>query len=790
MKCINKLSQAYLSSSKLRRRLVIWSIVLSTILVLCIGNLYVGRIIKNTMHYEEKMATFDGYFTNVTQRQIDEVKDNENVINYSLKTVLTKIANFNNRRFYLENADKEYMDRFNYKIEEGSYPKNKNEIALSRSVIEGQDFIIGDYIILNLINKDKSVESKEFILTGVVRDRGYDKNKNIGFISKEYIDNVNQDDTASVIYASVKKTFDKSSLFDEIAKTSGIDKENVRYRYGIQNSIEYILVVLLVVILSIIAISNIFSYALIERVNTIGLLKAVGMTNKQLRKLFTKEGIYYYINGAFIGIVIGTLFNSFSLNSQYKSSYEDKFTFIEYIKTYVSIAFRDNLFLSLLIITLLLEGAGVWLALKLPSRKVKKMSIVDSIHFIDKIKIKRTKMKKRKFNNPTLKLAYVNLNNNRFKTVLSVLTISINVVLFLYFTHFFSYAYSDLMVTRGLVGDIQISGIDYEDMIYIDEIEGIESKNVEVKGIAKTPVEEIEIDKNYTEKIEELQKYKDNNEDADIKLYSYNDNMLECRYKFMKTPYTLEELKNMKNWCIVFDVFDEYDYDIGETFIINNQEIRVVGEISLYHYTEYITPPLLISKDFTNNAFQENELSYSLVGLNIEEARYDDVKNKIVEKFQYDEEVYTTYVDEELKKLYQNKANAFVMINSFIGMIAMISLCMLVNIMYTSIVNRKREFGMLRAIGMTKKQFNKYLVFEGNILISFITIISIPAGYFITKMSFDNFAGIPENSEFIFEFPYWCLIIIPVYYIIIRLIIKMSLKRMDKESVVDLIRCI
>ncbi|GMQ64814.1 ABC transporter permease [Vallitalea maricola] len=790
MKCIKKLSKAYLSSSKLRRKLVIWSIVLSTILVLSIGNLYVGRIISNTMHYEEKMATYDGYFTNVTQRQIDEVKDNDNVINSSLKTVLTKLADFDNRRFYLENADSEYMDRFNYKIEEGAYPNRENEIALTRSIIEGQDFNIGDYITLNLINKDKSVESKKFILTGIVKARGYDKNKNTGFISQEYIDNANPNELDSVIFVSVKKTFDKISLFNEIAKTSGIDKKNVRYRSGLQNSVEYILVVLLVVILSIITISNIFSYALIERVNTIGLLKAVGMTNKQLRRLFTKEGIYYYINGAFIGIVIGILFNSFSLNSQYKSYYEDKFTLVEYIKTYVSIAFRDNLYLSLLIITLLLEAVGVWLALKIPSKKIKKMSIVDSIHFIDKVKVKRNKMKKRKFNNPALKLAYVNLNNNRFKTVLSVLTISINVVLFLYFTHFFSYAFSDFMVTRGLVGDIQISGIDYDDMIYIDEIEGIERKNIEVRGIGKTPIDEIEIDQSYTEKNEQLQKYKDNNEDADINLYSYNDNMLECRYKYMKTPYTLEELKTMKNWCIVFDVFDEYDYDIGETFIINNQEIRVVGEISLYHYTKYITPPLLISKNFTNDAFNKNELGYSLVGLNIEKDRYDDVKNKIVEKFQYDEEVYTTYIDVELKKLYQNKANAFVMINSFIGMIAMISLCMLVNIMYTSIVNRKREFGMLRAIGMTKKQFNKYLVFEGNILISFITIISIPAGYFITKLSFDDFSSIPENSEFIFKFPYWCLIIIPIYYIIIRLIIKMSLKRMDKESVVDLIRWI
>jgi putative ABC transport system permease protein len=167
------------------------------------------------------------------------------------------------------------------------------------------------------------------------------------------------------------------------------------------------------------------------------------------------------------------------------------------------------------------------------------------------------------------------------------------------------------------------------------------------------------------------------------------------------------------------------------------------------------------------------------VGLNISDNRYEDVKNKIVERFHYDEDVYITYMDEEVKKMHEQRGNFCIMIYSFIGMIAMISFCILFNIIYASIVNRKREFGMLRAIGMTKKQFNKYLVFEGNILITLSSIISIPAGYLLTKLSFYNFAKIPENSEFVFRFPYWCLVIIPIYYGIIRLIIKISLKRMD-----------
>lgn len=797
MGCIKKISKAYSSSSKLRSRLIVGAIMVSTILVLLVGSFHVFRKIGLTMSYEKTMAEYDGFFMYVNDRQIEEVKSNENVVEYAIIDVTIAKANFNNEQFCLQNVDANYMDRFNYNIDEGFYPVKENEIALTKNVIKEQNINIGDKINLNLINKkDNSVQSKEFILTGIVEDRGYDKYKSRGFISKKYIDNVNENETVKNIYISVEKSLKSPDLlFRQIAQTSGIKISQMRYRQNLGNSIDHLLVAILIIIFGIFTISSIFSYSIIERVNSIGLLKAVGMTNKQLRKLFSREWIWYYIKGIPISIIIGSvMIYSFILKMVYKADYAKQFTFMEYIKTYISIGVRDNVFLSLLIFILFLEAIGVWLAFKIPSRKVKKMSVIDSINYIDKIKTKKTKIKNKKIKNPSFKLAYVYINNNRLKTVLSVLAISISVILFMYFSHFFTYNTSELSAIKRLVGDIGIKDIDYNDLSYINEIEGIESKAIMVGTIAKTPIDDIEIAHSSIEKLQQLQKYKDNNEDADINIYGFNDSMLELKYKYMKTPYTLEELKTMEDWCMVFDVdiFDEYNYNIGHTFIINNKEIKVVGEIDvLINDTKYITPPLLIKMDFINNNYTETELNYSQVGLNIKEDRYDDVKSKIVKKFKYKEEEYGIYyIDEELNEFRQKNIYRVSIMNIFVIMTAIISLCMVINIIYASIINRKKEFGMLRAIGMTEKQLTKYLYYEGNILITLITVVSIPISYIILKLNYNEFISFPENSGFAFKFPYWCLIIIPVYYVIIRLIIKISFKKINKESVVDLIRCI
>ena len=61
-------------------------------------------------------------------------------------------------------------------------------------------------------------------------------------------------------------------------------------------------------VIAILGIVNTFALSVIERTREIGLLRAVGTTRKQLRKMIRLESVVISIYGAVLGIVLGIAF--------------------------------------------------------------------------------------------------------------------------------------------------------------------------------------------------------------------------------------------------------------------------------------------------------------------------------------------------------------------------------------------------------------------------------------------------------------------------------------------------
>jgi putative ABC transport system permease protein len=793
MKCIDKMCKANLASSKLRRRLVIWSIILSTILVIGVGNLCISSLVQRNIHYEGKMATYDGYYKDITQRQQEEVIKNEQIKDHGVINELKTQLIINQHKIDTQYVNENYLNEFNYNIEEGYYPKEKNEIAVTATAIEKfglSNVNIGDEISIDTRGKDSKTD---FVISAIIKDRTYDAKKEKIFVSEKYINEIKAEEIEKTLLISVNKSLNKSDSVNNIAQMAGIKKDQIRSKGSLSNSnvFGYTIIILLVIALSIITVSNIFSYTLTERINTIGLLKAVGMTNRQLRQLFKKEGLYYYVKGVSGGIIAGLLTNIGIIVMSYDDSVKQIFSLSEYIKIYNVISLKNNYYLMLLVITCILEMIAILISIKIPSRKVNKMSIVSAIHFVDKIKVKKTKVRNIKFKNPSLKLAYVNLKNNKLKTVTSVLTMSICIILFLYLTSFLTYMDSETMVRRGMLGeDIDIHGFSMKDMQFIDSLQGVETIKTRLSAIGNISPNEVKVKETYIEEIKELQKHIDNNEDLKVQLFSYSNSILQTQYKYIDSMYTVDELKDKHDWCLIYDYNDISNYEIGDVLTIDNRKLTIIGKINRikYGYVELSVPPILVNDNFILDNYDINESNINIIGLDIQQEYCEDVKEKINTYFEHDDSSYFYYYDEQFQKQKNAKKAGSLLGYVFISAIGIIGILMLINSIYTSIISRKREFGMLRAVGMTRYQFNKYLYFEGNIITILITIIGVSGGYLISKMSYNFFVSVPGNEDFAFEFPYWALSIIIIYYIVIRGIIKISMKRMDKESVVDMIR--
>ena len=225
---------------------------------------------------------------------------------------------------------------------EGNYPEKKGEIAIEESMLIKlglADKKVGDKITVSMLVPnhteyfDKS-EDREFVLSGIVRDRYASIGNEIGFdIRAKYIPGayVHKDENVAVggrkIVLAFCNTIDfegksksKYTLYDKAFEASVGERETADFMeiglYGdtwsefsdknqIQNGIMFSLIFTLVLMLvSCLAIVNSFSNNLRERKKQIGMLRAVGATKRQIIKIFAREALIISLISAPISLFI------------------------------------------------------------------------------------------------------------------------------------------------------------------------------------------------------------------------------------------------------------------------------------------------------------------------------------------------------------------------------------------------------------------------------------------------------------------------------------------------------
>jgi putative ABC transport system permease protein len=90
-------------------------------------------------------------------------------------------------------------------------------------------------------------------------------------------------------------------------------RDQVEYRQSQEEQINTLLVMfnallILAVIIAVFGITNTLALSVFERTREIGLLRAVGMTRRQVRRMVRWEAIIVAIIGSILGIVVGLFF--------------------------------------------------------------------------------------------------------------------------------------------------------------------------------------------------------------------------------------------------------------------------------------------------------------------------------------------------------------------------------------------------------------------------------------------------------------------------------------------------
>jgi len=209
---------------------------------------------------------------------------------------------------------------FKEKIKEGETFKvdaenTENDILISAYIAEKMRLKVADKMFLYFIQKNGQLRPKDFIVKGIYQT-GMEE------FDKLYV-------IADIAHIQKRNAWSKEEVggfeiliddFDEIDRLGNYVDDNVGYELHASTVKEYspeifgwlklqdYNVNIILILMIIVAVVNIVSALLIlilERTNMIGILKALGMPNWNVRKIFLYNAIYLVVKGLVWGNVVG-----------------------------------------------------------------------------------------------------------------------------------------------------------------------------------------------------------------------------------------------------------------------------------------------------------------------------------------------------------------------------------------------------------------------------------------------------------------------------------------------------
>lgn len=128
-----------------------------------------------------------------------------------------------------------------------------------------------------------------------------------------------------------------------------------------------------------------------------------------------------------------------------------------------------------------------------------------------------------------------------------------------------------------------------------------------------------------------------------------------------------------------------------------------------------------------------------------------------------------------------------IFVYGFVGVISLIGLTNIFNTISTNMQLRSKEFASLKSIGMTKKEFNRMIRLESLMYGIKSLIIGIPLGVLGVFAIFSAFSR--GNVPMSFVFPWKAILIsIAAVIIVVWLIMKYSISKVNKQNIIETIR--
>lgn len=556
------------------------------------------------------------------------------------------------------------------------------------------------------------------------------------------------------IYIKANKPKEIFSIMEELTqKQAGtaydFNYELLRYMgYSNQrsyNSVLYSLAGILILLImagSISLIYNSFAISVSERKKQFGMLSSAGATARQRRNSVFFEAFLIAIIGVPIGIVSGVAGIGITLNLL-----RDKLSSI--VATEVPVYLTLSVSVWSIVIAVAVTLATILISAYIPAKRSKKISAMDLIRQSEDIKLTSKKVRTLKLTRKCFgmegDLALKNLKRNRLRYRSTVISLFISVVLFVAASSFADYLKKSVLNVH--------ENTDYDLTYYTtlnkedpSEVESFFQEVIKRKGItegayikylyitAQIPKEKVEVSQ-YNRMVEQGIIEDGQDFPAEVIICSLD---LETYQKYTKKIGIPKEQQGKGVRGILID--KQHFYSDSEERYINRkllldesisslivsdtmekEELKIdLGVMAYSSITPYGAPNYSYQNSLLFIIDEEQRSTYLMdfdwMNGNLYFSAKDPFEaEKMIKDVLLQYKMSTSGLFNAAERL-QNNRNIITIVEVFsYGFIILISLITIANVFNTISTNvnlRRREFAMLKSVGITNQGFNKMLNFE------------------------------------------------------------------------------
>lgn len=711
------LASKYLTAHKKKTRLVSLSVIIAVTLIVSIFSMMESLIKFERAQILKKEGNYHITFFNPSQKETAYVNNRIDVKNYGTLKDLGE-GTINNEECAFASLDEKFAGNLNLNLTEGIYPQKENEIMLEKWFMNKHKIKIGDTVTLRIPNN----KARKFTVSGIYDDWGATKAASIPvvFMSTHMSDSITP--VTSQIYILFKDKVNIKQAENAFRKDLNLTDERVARNEGLlalmmqtnNNRITQFYAfggVLFCLILSaaVTMIYNTFNISVMERVRQFGILRCIGASKKQIKKLVRREGLFISLKAIPIGIVAGMIIT---------------FICTAILKYYNSKLFGEiSLFnFSILGISLgiIIGFLTVFIASLVPAKKASSVSPVNAVTGNNEIKI--SKKKKKGFLTKVFPIDIsIGINNavTRKKTLfLMSVSIALSITLLMVFSVFVNPKSLGIKPVSSCTADIYITcenGISKNVYSKLYSMDGLKRIYGRMTNYVTASFDITKLTDEYKNNVKEIKADSNGLFTGTEKSWfiSYDETQLNWAEEFLTAGELDESKLNSQNGIIAVEesmrgneAVKNTKFNIGDKVYIKtdngNQEftvMAVLSAISQHSKNETINTFITTEKIFSEN-FENKE--YSVIEMQLKD------KNKDISDIQTIVNEDSNLKLHDLRQLNSEAQNAFmtmaVFIYGFVGVVVIISILNIINTMNTSVETKTRYLGVMRAIGMSAEQ--------------------------------------------------------------------------------------